>query len=101
MRMLMHVDLPVETFNAAVRDGTVGTKLQSILEDAKPEAAYFSEYNGRRGGVMVIDMQSASDVPRFAEPWFLHFDARVEFRVCMTPEDLGNAGLDELGARWG
>ena len=101
MRMLMHLDLPVEKFNAAVRDGTVGAKIQSIFEDAHPEAVYFSERDGRRGGVVVIDVTSPSDIPRFAEPWFLHFDARVEFRICMTPDDLEKAGLAELGAKWG
>jgi hypothetical protein len=101
MRMLMHVDLPVDKFNAAVRDGTVGKKIETILEDARPEAVYFSERDGRRGAVVVIDVGSPSDIPKFAEPWFLHFDAKVEFRICMTPDDLASAGLDELGARWG
>jgi hypothetical protein len=101
MRMLMHLDLPVEKFNAAVRDGTVGAKIQSIFEDAQPEAVYFSERDGRRGAVVVIDVASPSDIPRLAEPWFLHFDARVEFRICMTPDDLEKAGLAELGVKWG
>ena len=29
--------------NAAVRDGSLGDVLQSILEDLRPEAAYFAE----------------------------------------------------------
>jgi len=35
-----------------------------------------------------------------AEPWFLTFNAHVEFRVAMTPEDLGRANLDALGKKW-
>ncbi len=50
---------------------------------------------------MVVDVQSPSDVPRLAEPFFLAFNAQVEFRVCMTPEDLGKANLDALGKKWG
>ena len=100
MRMLMHVDLPLEPFNTAVRDGTVGEKIQRIMEAIEPEAAYFSEQDGKRGGVMVVHVDDPSDVPRLAEPWFLTFDAAVQFRVCMTPEDLGRANLDELGAAW-
>jgi hypothetical protein len=46
-------------------------------------------------------MENASQVPTFAEPWFLTFNARVEFKVAMTPEDLGRAGLDALGKKWG
>jgi hypothetical protein len=38
--------------------------------------------------------------PTFAEPWFLTFNANVEFRVVMTPDDLKKAGLDEIGKKW-
>lgn len=31
MRMLMHVQLPLEPFNTALRDGTAGQKIQRIL----------------------------------------------------------------------
>ena len=95
MRMLMHVELPLEPFNTAVRDGSVGQKIQRILEAIKPEAAYFSEYHGRRGGTLVVDVNDPSDIPSFAEPWFLTFNAAVEFRIAMTPEDLGRANLED------
>lgn len=100
MRMLMHVHLPLEPFNSAVRDGTAGDKIQRILEAIEPEAAYFSEQHGKRGGVLVVNVDDPWDVPRLAEPWFLTFDAHVEFRICMTPEDLGKADLDRLGTEW-
>lgn len=38
MRFVMKVSIPVEKFNAAVRDGSAGKKLQQILDDTKPEA---------------------------------------------------------------
>ena len=100
MRMMMHIELPLEPFNTAVRDGSVGAKMQKILEALKPEAAYFSEHNGKRGGTLVVNINDASDVPTFAEPWFLTFNANVEFRIAMTPEDLARAGLEALGKKW-
>jgi hypothetical protein len=100
MRMLMHVQFPPEPFNAAVRDGSVGPKMQRILEAIQPEAAYFSEHNGRRGGTFVVNVNSPSDVPALAEPFFLTFNAEVEFRIAMTPEDLSRANLDALGKKW-
>ena len=100
MRMLMHVEFPLEPFNTAVRDGSVGQKMQKILEAIKPEAASFSEHNGRRGGTLVVNVNDASDVPSLAEPWFLTFNAHVEFRIAMTPEDLGRANLGTLGKKW-
>jgi hypothetical protein len=32
--------------------------------------------------------------------WFLTFNANVEFKVVMTPDDLKKAGLDEIGKKW-
>lgn len=101
MRMLLHVKIPHKEFNAAVREGSAGQTLNRILEDTKPEAVYFTEYNGQRGAIMIVDVADPSQVPRFAEPWFLSFNANVEFHAVMTPEDLGRAGLDELGKKWG
>lgn len=101
MRMMMLVQCPVEPFNTMVRNGTAGQVMKAILDDLKPEAAYFSEREGKRGGVLIVDVATPSDVPRLAEPWFLKFDALVEFRICMTPQDLGQANLEGLGKKWG
>jgi hypothetical protein len=100
MRMLLNVKIPHEKFNAAVKDGTVGQKLSRILEDTKPEAVYFTEQNGQRGAVLIVDVKDPSKIPTFAEPWFLAFNADVEFRIAMIPEDLKKAGLEQLGKKW-
>ena len=101
MRMIMHVKLPVETFNAAVRDGSASAKMQKILGQIKPEAAYFAEFGGQRSGILIINLTEASQIPSLAEPWFLQFNASVEFHPCMTPQDLGAAGLEAIGKTWG
>lgn len=100
MRMLLNVKLPPEEFNQAVRDGSVGQKVRRILEDTKPEAVYFTEQNGQRGAILIIDLPDPSKVPAFAEPWFLTFKANVEFHIVMTPDDLQRASLEELGKKW-
>ena len=100
MRMLLDVKIPHETFNAAVRDGSAGEKLKRILEATKPEAVYFTERDGQRGAIMVVNLDDSSKIPTFVEPWFLTFNADVELRVAMTPEDLARAGLDALGKKW-
>jgi hypothetical protein len=100
MRMLLHVKIPHEKFNAAVRDGSVEKKMKQILEETKAEAVYFTEYDGHRGAIMIININDPSEVPKFAEPWFLSFNADVQFRIAMTPEDLGRAGLEKLGKKW-
>jgi hypothetical protein len=100
MRMLLQVKVPHKEFNAAVRDGTAGKKLNRILEETKPEAVYFTEYNGQRGAIMIVDLKDPSEIPAFAEPWFLTFNADVEFHAVMSPDDLKRAGLDALGKKW-
>lgn len=100
MRMLLHARLPHEPFNTAVKNGTVGAKVKRILDELRPEAVYFTEYQGRRGAIMIVNLDDPSKVPAFAEPWFLTFNADCEFHVVMTPEDLGRAGLDALGKKW-
>jgi hypothetical protein len=100
MRMLLHVHLPAKQFNRAVQDGTAGSKLHRILEETKPEAVYFTEQNGERSALCVVDLANPSQIPALAEPWYLLFRARVEFRVAMTPEDLGASNLDEMGKKW-
>jgi hypothetical protein len=100
MRMLLNVKFPHEEFNQAVRDGSIGPKVRRILEAAKPEAVYFTEQNGQRSAILIVDLSDPSKVPALAEPWFLTFNATVEFHVAMTPEDLQKAGLENLGKTW-
>lgn len=100
MRFMLIVEMPVEPFNAAVRNGSAGPTMQKILEDAKPEAVYFVEMDGRRTGFLVVDLKSASEIPKYAEPWFLKFNAQVKIRPAMTPEDLVQANMAELGKKW-
>ena len=101
MRFMLIAEMPLEPFNTAVRNGSAGATMQKILEDAKPEAVYFTEIDGRRTGFLVIDMKSTSEIPKFAEPWFLNFNAEVRFRPVMKPEDLAQADLPGLGKKWG
>jgi hypothetical protein len=93
--MLMNITFPHGEFNAAVKNGTAGRKIKMILEDARPEAVYFTEQNGQRNAMVIINIDDVSKIPAFAEPWFLNFNANVEFRIAMTPADLEKAGLVE------
>jgi hypothetical protein len=98
--MLLDISIPHEPFNSLVRQGVVGKKIADILDAIKPEAIYFSEHEGKRGAIAVVEMADASKMPSLAEPWFLTFNADVQFRVAMTPDDLKKGGLDALGKKW-
>lgn len=101
MRMLLTVEIPHEPFNSLVRNGKAGEIIERILESIKPESAYFTEQDGTRGAVFVVNVNSPSDIPSFAEPFFLAFQADCKFRIAMTPDDLQKAGLKALGETWG
>jgi hypothetical protein len=92
MRFLLKVNIPVESGNAAAKAGQLGSTIQSILADLKPEAVYFTDSNGQRAGYIFLDMQDASQIPAIAEPWFLAFNASIEIHPVMIPDDLARAG---------
>ncbi len=83
-------------FNTYVKDGSAGAKMQKIMGDIKPEAAYFTamSHGFIGGGILVVKVRrTPSKIPGLAEPFFLVFNATVEFHPAMTPEDLGRSGL--------
>jgi hypothetical protein len=100
MRMLITAAIPHHTFNAAVKDGSASAKIGKILDTIKPEACYFTEFDGRRTAVLIVDMPDASKIPSLAEPWFLTFEADVRFHPTMLPEDLKHAGLENIAKMW-
>jgi hypothetical protein len=101
MKMLLTVEIPHEPFNSLVRDGKAGEIIGHILETIKPDAVYFTEQDGMRCGIFLVDVQDSSDVPALAEPFFLKFEANCKFRIVMSPDDLKRAGLEALGKKWG
>jgi hypothetical protein len=92
MRFLVKVNIPVESGNASAKAGKLGSTIQSILADLKPEAVYFTDSNGQRAGYIFFDMHDASQIPAIAEPWFLAFNAAIEIHPVMIPDDLAKAG---------
>ena len=90
MRFLVKISMPVEAGNAAAKEGFKA--IPQILEEQKPEAIYFIAEGGKRTGIMVINMDDASQLPSIAEPWFLALNASIEVTPAMVPEDLQKAG---------
>ena len=100
MRMLLRVTIPHEPFNTFAKAGSAAAKMKRILDDLKPEAAYFTDFDGQRCGLLIIQMENSSQIPAVAEPWFITFNADCHLHPVMTPEDLAASGLDALGKKW-
>ncbi len=103
MRFLLKVGMDTAVANRLAREGQLGTRLQSILQELKPEAAYFAADNGKRTAFLIVDMQDASQMPAIAEPFFLGFNATIEAIPVMTPEDLakGSAAIEAAAKNFG
>ncbi len=88
MRCLLKASIPVEAGNATAKDGTLGSLIESILAELKPEKAYFLTEKGKRTALLFIDLQDPSQIPATVEPFFLAFNASVTITPVMTAEDL-------------
>jgi len=91
MRMMLKVNMDTHAANELARQGKLGSTIQSILADMKPESAYFTADNGERTGFIFFDLTDPSAIPGIAEPWFLALKARLTLQPVMNPEDLGKA----------
>jgi hypothetical protein len=90
------ISMPVESGNRAIKDGTLRAVVQRAAERWKPEAMYFTTFDGQRTAFMVFDLPDASDIPPFAEPFFTELNASVELAPAMNGDDL-QKGLSQLG----
>ncbi len=88
MRTMLKFTLPVERGNQAIKDGSLGRTLESIMNKLKPEAAYFWPSEGKRGGVMFFDLAEPSQIVEIVEPLFANLNAAVELVPVMNGEDL-------------
>ena len=93
--------MPNEPFNSLVKKGTVGKILEKILGELKPEAAYFTLEGGERSALMVVNINKPGDYVKYAEPFFLQFDAEIKYDIVMSPEELKNSGIEEIGKKYG
>jgi hypothetical protein len=70
------VSFPVEAGNAsAKKDGF--RAIQPILQKQRPETAYFLRQDGKRTGILILDIEDASQMAAFAEPRFLALNAET------------------------
>jgi hypothetical protein len=88
MRMLMKVQMPTESGNDAIRDGSLPQIMASALEALHVEAAYFTAEGGKRTALIFFEMNDSSEIPPAAEPFFLGLGADITFSPVMNAEEM-------------
>ena len=98
MRFMMKVTLPVEAGNDLIRDPNLGSRMQSIMEDLKPEAAYFAPTDGQRTMYLIVNMDDSARIPSLVEPLWLSLKANVDIIPVMNQDDFNWAmpGIEQL-----
>ena len=95
MRMVLKATMDTERASDAIQDGTMGQALQGVMEQLKPEAAYFYPEDGKRTAFIVFDLEDPSQLPPLTEPFFRTAAENVRMAPAMTIDDL-RAGLQEV-----
>jgi hypothetical protein len=96
VRILLTFSMNPEKGDQLIKEGRIGEAMEPILEDLQPEAAYFTDVEGTRGGFLVVNMEDASQIPAMTEPLLLGLGATVHMQPVMTPEDLRGAAGEAL-----
>lgn len=91
MRVLVRAIIPVTTGNKMVKDPNFLRNIEDYIKKFNCEASYFTEVNGNRTMVFVLDLPSPDTIPAIAEPLFRGYDANVEIHPAMNLDDLKKA----------
>ena len=100
MKMLLRITMPNEPFNSMIKKGTLGKVLDKIMSDLKPEAAYFTLEDGERSVLLIVNINKPGEYVKYAEPFFLEFNASIKYEIAMSPEELKGAGVEAIGKKY-
>jgi len=88
MRVMLRFTIPVERGNQAAADGSLERTFEALRSENKPEAAYFYVEQGKRAGLLVLEVADVVQLPRINEPLFAALDASIEITPVLTADDL-------------
>jgi hypothetical protein len=91
MRVIVRAIIPVASGNKMVKDPNFLRNIEDYIKKFNCEASYFTEVNGNRTMVFVLDLPSPDIIPAIAEPLFQGYDATVEIHPAMNLDDLKKA----------
>lgn len=95
MRMMLQVQIDAVDGSEALESGDMQSAIRAFSEKFKPEATYFTIYDGMRTAFFVFDMKDSSQMPAIGEEFFA-LGADVQLTPAMTADDL-TKGLEAAG----
>ena len=98
MRMMLKAVVDTEAGNEALRNGSMIKAMEQMMEQLKPEAAYFlGSEDGQRSCLVVFDLAEPSQIPSVSEPLFQMGKAKVTLTPCMSLDEVLR-GLSQVPA---
>ena len=91
MRFMISARVPTEKTNALIKEGRFPQTFQSIMEDLQPEAAYFTDVDGARGGYFIVNVDDPSELATKTETLLQGLGATIQIHFVWTPEDVQKA----------
>ena len=91
MRVILRAMIPAIAGNKMVKDPNFLKTIEDYTKKFNCEAAYFTEVNGNRTMIFILDLPSSDMIPAIIEPLFQGFDANVEIHPAMDLDDLKKA----------
>jgi hypothetical protein len=62
--------------------------LEGVLNQIKPEAVYFTPFEGERGIYMIVNLPSADMIATIGEPLWIMFNCKLDIQPLMELKDL-------------
>ncbi|MER7463423.1 hypothetical protein [Streptomyces sp. NPDC097981] len=95
MRVMLRAHIDTPAGNESIKSGGLPQLMKKLMDDLKPEAAYFGLSEGVRTCWIVFDMQDSAKMPPLLEGLFMQLHAEIEVFPVMDAQGL-EQGLREM-----
>lgn len=88
MRLMLRFTIPVEKGNEASADGSLSQAIKELIDQVRPEAAYFYLQDGERCGLVVFEESDQARMAAINEPLFAKLNASIDIQPVLNLDDL-------------
>jgi hypothetical protein len=85
---MMRFKIPVEKGNQAAADGSMPKIIKELVDQLKPESAYFYVEDGKRAGTIVFEESDVARLTAINEPLFARLNAEIEEKPVLSLAEL-------------